>query len=207
MWVRILGVLLALTATFIAFVAMSINTTASQPGGWLPAASGFLPGLLLGAFLIGIGRWYTAIAVSVAGALLLGGWMHHTAPPEFSRLYPVADRLGAPQEWTLRSQQEVGSTWCVSDGCPQLHLNYSTQESVSDARKAIVALLESDGWKRSEVADSDRYGVGNIANPDDYQAWHRGRWDIRFSIEATDDRGFDAPSPDEQTQIRVLLSG
>jgi hypothetical protein len=112
-WVRVLGVVGGLVSLFLADLVVGFFSLASPIGGWLPAAAVFLPGLLLGTLVGGLGRWPYAVTVAVAGALLLGGGAYNMAPPGDDRLAAVASQAGVPDSWVLVEEESSGNTWCL----------------------------------------------------------------------------------------------
>jgi hypothetical protein len=177
LWVRIAGAVASLVITFCVFVVLAFESTASASGGWLPVALALLPGLLLGAVTVGLGRWYTCVGYSVGLALLVGVWAFQTSPPEHDRIEAFAVQAGAPQGWTRVSRQARGNTWCLWNQCPTMDYVYATDDSPVGARGDFAAVLEADGWER------DEYTAVGRADPEDYQEWHKGRWNVIVNVE------------------------
>lgn len=201
-WVRMCGVLASSFVTVLVFGLLAWEGTASVSRGWLPAAAAFLPGILLGAFAVGLGRWRTVVVYCLGLALLAGGSMYRISPPEHERIETVAVRVGVPEGWDRVTRAVNGNTWCFTL-CPEMHYVYATADSDAETRRDFTALLEADGWDKDDAEATRR------DDPENYQDWHKGRWHVTLIIRpvGSEGREHETTTPENLTEVWVLYRG
>jgi len=202
-WVRAAGVLMSVCVTILVSLLLAWDGTASASHGWLLAAAVLLPGLLLGAIAVGLGRWYMAVAYSLGLALLVGGWMYRTSPPTHERIESVAVQVGIPEGWDRVTGEVTGSTWCLGGACPEIRYVYATADSDVETRRDLTVLLQANGWDKDDASATWQ------DDPENYQDWHKGRWHVTLNIRPVGAKGreYDTATPQDLTQVSLLYRG
>ncbi len=202
LWMRVIGVLLALFWLGAGWLVTAIFSTASAAGGWLPTAAAFLPGLLLLTLMVGVGRWPGAVAGATAVAVLIGAWAYQTAPPEPERLRAVAADVGVPDGWRKISDQATGNTWGLWNSYPEVRYTFAAAGPSQQVAEEFVARLEADGWD----LDEDWVDTGRTDEPWTYQVWRRGRWKVTLNINTPAmDVPYDAGVPADGNRVTVVF--
>ena len=114
-WERALTSVVGLGYLVVAFFALGLFDVPSGFHGWLPAALGYTPGLLL--LTLGLGRWPVAVAWAAGSALAMGSWAHYLAAPIHERIEAEAMEVGTPAGWTVvedRGRRDAGTFRSVS---------------------------------------------------------------------------------------------
>ena len=205
-WVRVLTVVGGVVYAVVAFFALGFFGVPSGFHGWLPAALGYLPGLLLITVGIGLGRWPVAVVWAVAAALLLGGWAYRQAPPIHERIEAVAADVSTPSGWTtIDDGSWTGGTWGLFGSWPEVTYTYATPDAPRVAADAYAARLEEAGWEHQTSHDGSPSGSPGVVA----QAWTKGRWtvEVRVAGAQSQPREFDTVVPDALTRVDLYFDG
>ena len=204
-WERVLTGVFGIGYLVVAFIALAFFDVPSGFHGWLPAALGYAPGLLLLSLGIGIARWPVAVAWAAGSALAMGSWAHYVAAPIHERIEAEATEVGTPAGWTAVGDEVVtGNTWGLWNSWPEITYTYATGDSVQVAAEDYAALLEAAGWERHTTGYPVDPSPGTVA-----QAWEKGRWNIQIRIAGpgSKPRQFDTLVPPALTKIDLYVDG
>jgi hypothetical protein len=204
--VRVLTVLGGVVYAVIAFFALGFFAVPSGFHGWLPAALGYLPGLLLITVGIGMGRWPVAVIWAVGASLLLGAWSYRQAAPIHERIEAVAADVSAPPGWTtIDDGSWTGSTWGLFNSWPEVSYTYATPDAPQVAANLYTTRLEDEGWEQQTSRDtSPPSSPGVVA-----ETWTKGRWtvEVRVAGSHSKPREFDKVVPDSLTRVDLYFDG
>lgn len=204
-WLRVVVGTVGLGYLMAAFIVLAFFEVPSGFHGWLPAALGYLPGLLVISLGMGIGRWPVAVAWAAGAALAMGSGAHFVAAPVHERIEAEAAEVGTPTGWTVvEGGAWTGNTWGLWNSWPEVAYTYSTADSAQVAAEEYAALLEAEGWERDTTDRRTDPGPGTIA-----QAWEKGRWSIRVRVAGpgSEPRQFDTLVPAPMTRVDVYVDG
>lgn len=204
-WGRVLACVVGLGYLMAAFIALAFLDVPSGFHGWLPAALGYVPGLLVLSLGIGIARWPVAVAWAAGAALAMGSGAHFVAAPIHERIEVEAAEVGTPAGWTVVEDGTwTGNTWGLWSSWPEVTYTYATDDSVQVAAEDYAALLEAEGWEMDTTGYRVDPRPGTIA-----QAWEKGRWNIRVRVAGpgSKPRQFDTRAPAPMTTIDVYVDG
>jgi hypothetical protein len=204
-WERLAAGVFGLGYLAAAFIALAFFDVPSGFHGWLPAALGYAPGLLLLSLGVGIGRWPVAVAWAAGAALAMGSWAHYVAPPIHERIEVEVAEVGTPAGWTVVEDGAwTGNTWGLWSSWPEVTYTYATGDSAQVAAEDYAALLEAEGWERDTTGYRVDPSPGTIA-----QAWEKGRWNIsvRVAGPGSEPRQFDTLVPAPLTKVDLYVDG
>lgn len=204
-WVRVIAGVLGTAYLVVAFVALWFFDVPSRSHGWLPAAVGYAPGLLLLSLGIGVGRWQVAVASAVGCALAMGSWSYYVAAPTHERIEAEAAEVGTPAGWTVVEDGVwTGGTWGLWNSWPEVTYTCATDDPAQVAADDYSALLEANGWERETTGYRVDPSPGTIA-----EAWEKGRWNIELRVAGpgAESRQFDTVVPASLTRVDVYVDG
>ena len=161
------AVVLAVLLGAVTYYVLLFFGSAGQRLGWLWAALGYLPALLLAALVWGGPSWAVRGLVVAGAAVIAGLVTWRLAPPTHEYLQHVAAEIDLPGGWAVVDRHDYGDDWCL-EGCPRVAVDYAAGDATAydDARDELVAAMTADGW---EVAEE---GIG----PEDGVRLENGRW-------------------------------
>lgn len=206
LWGRVLSGVIGLVYLVGAFFVLGVFSVPSGVHGWLPAALGYLPGLLLLTLGVGMGRWPAAIFWGSAIALVLGAWAHYLAPPTHERIEAVAVEVGTPTGWTtIDDGSWTGNTWGLWTSWPEVAYTYTTSDPPQGAAAEYATRLEADGWDQQSIG----YAPGPAASGTVAESWEKGRWtvEVRVAGPGSEPRRFDTVVPAALTRVDLYFDG